>query len=126
MAIRRRAFERVGGFDERLAGRGDEEDWERRFVASGGRIRYVAAAGVEHRRTGEDARVRRLARAAYALGRTARRSDERKGAAPSLRGELRTLAGCAWHILRRRCAIGIVMLAHSAGRIRETMAARRG
>ena len=31
---------------------GDEEDWQRRLRAAGGRIRYVAAAGVDHRRAG--------------------------------------------------------------------------
>ena len=69
MAVRRRAFERVGTFDESLAGRGDEEEWERRHRAAGGRIRYLAAAGLDHRRTAEDATVIRLSRAAYALGR---------------------------------------------------------
>jgi GT2 family glycosyltransferase len=123
MAIRRRAFDRAGRFDETLAGRGDEEEWEQRHAAAGGRTRYLAAAAVEHRRTPQDARVRVLARAAYGLGRTARRNDERKGGAPSIGGELRTLAGCAWHIVRRRCAVGIVMLAHTAGRLREAMAA---
>jgi GT2 family glycosyltransferase len=122
MAVRRRAFERVGTFDEALAGRGDEEEWERRHRAAGGRIRYLAAAGLDHRRTAEDATVIRLSRAAYALGRTARRNDVRKNAAPPLRGELRTLAGCCWHVVRRRCAIGIVMAAHAAGRLREAIA----
>ena len=119
MAIRRRAFERVGRFDERLTGRGDEEDWERRYLAGGGRIRYLAQAGIEHRRTAADASVAKLARAAYALGRTARRNDVRKGTAPGLAHELRTLAGCCWHAVRRRCAIGIVMAAHTVGRLRE-------
>ena len=68
MAIRRRALERVGPFDETIRGRGEEEDWERRYAALGGRIRYLAAAGVEHRRTGADARLPALARSAYALG----------------------------------------------------------
>ncbi len=108
----------------RIVGRGDEEEWQRRYRAGGGRIRYLAAAGLDHRRTarGRD-RAARLSRAAYALGRTARRNDVRKGTRrPPLRGELRTLAGCCWHIVRRRCAIGIVMAAHTAGRLREAVA----
>jgi glycosyltransferase involved in cell wall biosynthesis len=124
MAIRRRAVERVGRFDEALLGRGEEEDWERRYAAQGGRMRYLANAGLDHRRSAADATVRRLARAAYALGRTARRYDARKGVAPALRLELRTLAGCLWHIARRRCAIGVVMAAQAAGRLREAVAAR--
>src|SRR3954468_17362616 len=65
MAIRRDAFERIGRFDERLAGAGDEEDWQRRLRAAGGRIGYIAKAGVDHRRSGRDARLPALTRAAY-------------------------------------------------------------
>jgi GT2 family glycosyltransferase len=119
MALRRSALERVGRFDIRLVNGGDEEEWQARWRASGGRIRYVAAAGVDHRRAGDDARLRSLARAAYGRGRAARRFDAFRGEAPALRSELRTLAGCAAHTLRYRCANGIVMAAHSAGRIRE-------
>jgi GT2 family glycosyltransferase len=124
MAVRRRVFERVGMFDESLAGRGDEEEWERRYTAAGGRVRYVAAAGLEHRRSAEDATVRALSRSGYQLGQSARLNDVRKHQAPSLAAELRTLAGCAWHIVRRRCAIGFVMFAHTAGRLREALAER--
>jgi GT2 family glycosyltransferase len=122
MAIRRPAFEQVGGFDETLSGRGDEEDWERRYVGAGGRIRYVADAGLEHRRNAADSRLRALVKVGYALGRTARQNDRRKGTAPSLAAELRTLAGCAWHTLRRRCGVGLVLIAHTAGRLREAVA----
>jgi GT2 family glycosyltransferase len=122
MAIRRRAFEQVGRFDEALSGRGDEEEWERRYRRAGGRIRYLADAGLDHRRTAEDATVTRLSRASYALGRTARRNDVRKHEPPTLAMELRTLAGCCWHIVRRRCAIGFVMAAHTSGRLREALA----
>ncbi|HET9125834.1 MAG TPA: glycosyltransferase [Solirubrobacteraceae bacterium] len=122
MAVRRRALERVGPFDETIHGRGEEEDWERRYLALGGRIRYLAAAGVEHRRTGADARLKALARSGYALGRTARRYDLRKGTAPTLRDELRVLAGCALHVLRRRCPNMIAVGAQAAGRVREALA----
>ena len=124
MALRRRAFELAGPFDETLAGRGDEEEWERRFVARGGRVRYVAAAEIVHRRSRSDARLVALCRAAFALGRTARRNDARKHAMPPAWFELRVLAGCGWHAVRRRCAYGIVMGAHSAGRVREMVGGR--
>src|SRR5215204_376237 len=121
LAIRRSALERIGRFDPALGGAGDEEDWQRRLRGSGGRIRYVAAAGVDHRRAGSDARVRALSRAAFHRGRASRRYDAYKGAAPSLAGELRTLAGCVWHIVRRRCGVGIVLTALTAGRLHETL-----
>ena len=124
MAVRRRALDRIGGFDESLVGCGEEEDWQLRYASQGGRVRYLAGAGVDHRRTVADARLRSLSRAAYGRGRAARRYDVVKGSAPPIASELRTLAGCAWHIIRRRCAIGVVMWAHAAGRLREAFAGR--
>jgi len=124
MAVRRRALERVGAFDETLRVRGDEEDWERRYTATGGRIRYLASAGLEHRRTPPDSALRTLSRAAYGYGRNARRYDVRKGVAPAIASELRTVLGCAWHVLRRRCATGVVLGAEAAGRLREALAER--
>ena len=63
MAVRREVLERVGPFDERLVNGGDEEELQQRWRAArpGGRIRYVAAAEVVHRRAGHDARLRSLA-----------------------------------------------------------------
>lgn len=121
MLVRASALQQVGRFDESLHGRGDEEDWLRRYGAAGGRVRYLPAAGLEHRRDRRDARLRPLSRSAYGLGRAARRWDVRKGSPPSLARELRVLAGCAWHTARRRCAIGVVLAAHAAGRVRETV-----
>jgi GT2 family glycosyltransferase len=121
MAVRRAAFDHVGPFDEELVGRGEEEEWVHRYAAAGGRVRYLASATLEHCRHRDDATVAALARAEYRNGRNARRNDVRKCTAPSLPAELRTLAGCAWHIARRRCAIGIVLFAHSAGRLREAL-----
>ncbi len=121
MAFRRRAFETVGPFDETLLDCGDEEDWLGRYIAGGGRVRYLAAARVEHRRVAADATVRALSRAAYGRGRAARRYDAHRGEAPPKAAELRTLAGCGWHIVRRRCANGLVLAAHSAGRLREAL-----
>jgi GT2 family glycosyltransferase len=123
MAIRRSALDSNGPFDERLDGMnaGDEEDWLRRYRAAGGRVRYVAAARVYHRRAGHDATTRALARAAYHRGRAARRYDTFRGHAPATTSELRTAAGCVWHIGRRRCLNGVFLTAHAAGRLREAL-----
>jgi GT2 family glycosyltransferase len=122
MAIRRSALARVGPFDVSLAHGGDEQEWQDRLIsASGGsaRVLYVAAASVEHRRAGADARLGALARTAHVRGRAARRFDAWRGAAPSLARESLTLAACAGHVMRRRCPAGLTMVAHSAGRLRE-------
>jgi glycosyltransferase involved in cell wall biosynthesis len=125
MAIRRSAFERLGSFDEVLHGRGNEEDWQFLYTRGGGRIRYLARAGLDHRRAAPDARLSVLARHAYGQGREARRHDVRVGKPRPVRRELRTLAGCAWHTVRRRCAFGIVMGARTAGSLREAIVERR-
>jgi glycosyltransferase involved in cell wall biosynthesis len=125
LAVRRSAVERVGEFDESLdRAHGDEEDWLLRLRADGGRIVYLAEAGLDHRRTAGDSRLGPLARAAYHRGRGARSSDSRRGNPPGLARELRVLAGCGWHTVRRACPQGLIMGAHSAGRVLETLRPR--
>ena len=121
MLVRRRAFERAGPFDPDLPTGGDEEEWLRRLVDAGGRVVYLAAAGLDHRRAGDDVRLGALMRSAYRRGRNLRAHDRRRGAAPSLAREARVLVGCGWHLVRRRCPQGLVMGAHSAGRTVEAL-----
>lgn len=122
LAIRRSAVERAGRFDEQRPLYGDEEEWQDRLRDAGGRVRYIAAAALDHRRAGDDARLRALSRAAFQRGAAARDYDVFRGRAPRLGAELRVLGGCAVHTVRHRCANGIVMAAHSAGRVRRTLA----
>jgi glycosyltransferase involved in cell wall biosynthesis len=124
MLFRRRAFERVGPFDEGLPTGGDEEEWLRRLRGEGGKVVYIADAWLEHRRAGDDARLRALMRSAYRRGRNMRAYDRRRGVAPGLGRELATLAGCGWHTVRRRCPQGLVMGAHSVGRAIEAVRSR--
>jgi glycosyltransferase involved in cell wall biosynthesis len=125
MAVRRSAIDRMGAFDESIVRpHGDEEEWIERLRAAGGKLIYLAAAGLDHRRAGDDLQLRSLARAAYARGRGARASDMRRHAAPSLGRELRVLAGCGWHTVRRACPQGVIMGAHSAGRVAQAIRPR--
>ena len=125
MAVRRSALERVRAFDESIVRpHGDVEEWIERLQAAGGTVVYLARAGLDHRRAGRDLRLRSLARAAYVRGRAARASDRRRHAAPSLGRELRVLAGCGWHTVRRACPQGVIMGAHSAGRLAEAVRPR--
>jgi len=126
MTVLPSALQRAGRFDPAHSGAGDEEAWQRRLLAAGGRIRYVAGAAVDHRRAGEDARLGALARAARVRGAEARRFDERRGEAPSAAREVRVLAGCLLHAGRFGCANGLVLAAHSAGRLEATLRPERG
>ena len=140
MAIRRRALERVGPFDVSLEHGGDEQEWQERLRAepvpghspdgqdANTLILYVARAALHHRRSASDSRLRPLCRGARARGRAARRFDawrgEASGGVPTLSFELRTLAGCLGHVVRRRCPAGLTMVAHSFGRVEEAFRAR--
>ncbi len=121
LGVRRAVLDLVGPFDGRLVNGGDEEELQQRWRSArpDGRIGYVAAAAVDHRRAGDDARLRSLARAARARGQAARRYDVHRGAVPPLRRELRVLAGCVLHVPRYRCLNGLVLAAHALGRIDE-------
>ena len=124
MLVRASALERVGYFDESLPTGGDEEEWLRRLREKGGKVVYLAHAGLEHRRAGDDARLRSLMRSAYHRGRNMRAYDRRRGVEPPLTKELTVLAGCGWHTLRRACPQGLIMGAHSAGRTIEAVRPR--
>jgi GT2 family glycosyltransferase len=132
MAVRRAALERVGPFDVRLEQAGDEQEWQDRLRAAGGEelLLYVAGAALDHRRSEADAGLRALSRAAYARGRAARRFDvwcaeaHAEARPPHLTRELRTLAGCCGHVVRRRCPAGLTMVAHSLGRLRQGIGER--
>ena len=113
MALDKRALELAGTFDEGVPYGFDEDMWERRLRAAGGRIVYLARAGLVHRRDARDARLTALVREAYRRGRALRRYVAHRGDAPSLLRELRVLAGCVFHVFRYRCGNGILLTAHS-------------
>ena len=124
LTFRRSAFELAGPFPDDIPPGGDEEEWLHRLGRAGGTVVYVADAWLEHRRAGDDARLRSLMRSAYFRGRNVRSYDARRGIAPPLARELRVLAGCGWHTARRGCPQGLIMGAHSFGRLREAISPR--
>jgi GT2 family glycosyltransferase len=122
LAVRRSAVERIGPFDPTHAmGSGDEEEWLGRLRDAGGRVRYVARAGVRHRRTGADASTRALTRAQGRRGRAARQADARFGRAPGVGAELRSVAANLAGLARHRDAPHAWTTAHAAGRLREAL-----
>lgn len=125
LALRRSAYSRIGRFREDISGGGDEEEWERRLLAQGGRIRYLQDARLVHRRSAEDSKLRNLLRASYNRGKNMRIFDERFGRPPTRTQELLTACACLGHALRKRCAFGLTMAAHSFGRRRQASQSRR-
>ena len=126
MAVRRSAVERAGAFDETRELYGDEQEWQARVKAAGGR--HPLRRG---RRARPPPRRRRRAPARA----VPRRLPPRPGQPPlrrlqghrrrRWRAELRVLAGCALHGPRRACMNGPVLTAHSLGRLRAALAAHR-
>ena len=104
-----------GRFDEALELYGDEEEWQARLQ---GRRRADPlrrrAPALDHRRAGDDARLRALARAAYRRGRASRRFDAQAARAPSLGAR-------AAHARRlRRCTARAARCMNGAGDDRRT------
>lgn len=125
MAARRAAFALVGPFDPQLSGGGDEQEWQERLRAAGAPLTlYVAGAELLHRRAPRDARLRALTKAAYSRGAQSRAFDAMRDQAPPMKAEIVTLLRCGGHVLRYRCPNGLTMVAHSAGRLRETVRQR--
>jgi len=118
LGARRAWVERVGEFDPGRELYGDEQEWQDRVRAAGGRILWVPDAALDHVRSGADATVRALASAAYHRGQASRRYDAFKGRAPSRAAELALLARTLLHGPLHRCSNGPVMAAHSLGRLR--------
>ena len=125
MGIDRRAFELAGTFDPGVPYGFDEDMWERRLRERGGHVMYVADAGLVHRRDAADSRLGPLMRAAYRRGRALRAYSEHRGQAPPAARELRWLAGCFLHTFRYRCGNGLLLTAHSTGRLAELLSRAR-
>ena len=92
-AVRRSAVERVGDFDESIDwAHGDEEEWLQRLRGEGGKVVYLPAAGVEHRREPQDSTSARAE--PRGLGARPRRAAQRQ---PPPRGTRRwpTRCGCS-------------------------------
>jgi GT2 family glycosyltransferase len=128
LAVRRGAVERIGGFDpSHTMPSGDEEEWLARLRADGGRVRYVAAAPVLHRRVAAEASTRALARAQWSRGHAARRADLRaardddRSPAPSVGAELRNLTANLLGLVRHRDDSRRWTTAHAAGRVHEAL-----
>jgi GT2 family glycosyltransferase len=114
MAVRRRAVEKVGAFDDWVVG-GDDTEWFDRLRPGGGRTMYVGDASLWHRRDAADLRPWSLVRSSFRRGvathtyfiRIGRRDVG--GAAARRAGSLLRAAG------RERCLGALANAATQAG-----------
>jgi GT2 family glycosyltransferase len=110
MAVRPSAVAVVGGFDERL-GVGEDWDWGRRLLATGGRIVYLPAAWVVHRRLASDLVLSRLLVEYYRRGFLVGTRDSTRAPREALRLGAHSLR----HAVGRRCTRGLTDAARGLG-----------
>lgn len=114
MAVRGWALQKVGLFDESLPIYGDELEWEKRLAKAGHPIMYIPSAWLWHRRTGD-------LRFATFLNRYVRRGinyvafAQRTGEEVSVRRVPSRMCSYLAHAVRRRCTMGILMMAQQIG-----------
>ncbi len=116
MALRRWAIERVGVFNEVLSEVGDEIEWELRLTQAGGRIVYLPAAVLWHRRTARDLRLWRLLQKRFRRGSQEISFARLEGRHLSLRHELTAIPRFLAHTVRRGCVGGLLSASACAGR----------
>lgn len=119
-AVRKTTADRFGGFDDSRGPGwvwGDEEEFERRVLAAGGHTLYLPDAGVWHRRSQNDLRVRSLLRKEFVRGMTQSDYASRAGIPSKVTAELELAARGLYHTVRRRCVNGVLICARAAGHL---------
>ncbi len=115
MAIRRRALDEVGPFDEALRWQWDEVEWQERLRRNGGRIVYIPGALVWHRRTAADLKLLRLLMDRFRWGRCFPAYARITGRPTPIASELWRLLVSLVHGVRRRCFGGPLMVSYRLG-----------
>jgi glycosyltransferase involved in cell wall biosynthesis len=115
LAARRSALRLGGGFDERIVIGGEDAEWTTRLQRAGGRVVYLADAGLWHRRTADDLRLRRLLRERFVRAASFHRYIAATDDSASVLRSLRPVPRALGHALRARCAGGLLLAATWAG-----------
>jgi glycosyltransferase involved in cell wall biosynthesis len=115
MAVRRRTADRVGVFDEWIEIGGADTEWFGRLEAAGGRLAYLGGAGVWHRRTAKDLRLRPLLWSSFRRGVASHRFFIRIGQRRRWRDAARHLPKVVRAAVRERCPGALAQAALQAG-----------
>jgi len=126
MAVRRSAVELVGEFDEAMTYWYDEIEWQRRLKARGGKLMYVATAGLWHRRTPSELRLAALLSRRLIRGRNEAKYFAMAGPPVRAGSEFGRVFRGIGHLLRRRCVMGLLHASRSVGRLWGLLMVRRG
>jgi len=124
LALRRTAVERVGGFEEAL-GVGDEEEWEDRVLAAGGRTLYLPEAWLWHRRTEAELGRLYLIRRSYRTGYSQVPYRLRFGHRVTFAGELWRVVRGLGHAALFGCFYGLLRACRHWGATRRLWQLRR-
>lgn len=117
MAVSRAAIAKVGLFNEALRIAGDEEEWEVRLAAAGGRIVYTPDAWLWHRRTQEDLGFWRLISVRFRRGQAQARFAHVTGRSYNARTQALAIIRSLAHAARRFCCGGLLAASIQAGRL---------
>jgi glycosyltransferase involved in cell wall biosynthesis len=112
-AVRRSAFERVGPFEQKMSGPGDEVEWILRLRRAGGLVRYVADAEVTHTRFAEDVTLKKLMKTSVGRAHHGAAFDLRLGIAEPLPSVLRRAVRLTAHAVVFRCWSGAAHALHA-------------
>jgi GT2 family glycosyltransferase len=106
LMTRRTVLDRVGPFNEAIPKYGTETEWVNRYKASGGRIVYLANAGLWHRRSAESLRVTSLLGRSFGWGRDWAITSRVTGRRCSVAGAIASVARGLLHGVRFGCFVG--------------------
>jgi glycosyltransferase involved in cell wall biosynthesis len=114
MAVRRRALERIGPFDDWILIGGADTDWFNRLQEAGGRAMYLAGAGLWHHQAVDRTGVARLVRKEFGRGIALHRYALRRGHG-NWRHSLAAGAKLFGHAARHRCRGALAQSARAFG-----------
>jgi GT2 family glycosyltransferase len=126
MAVARWAVDRVGPFDARLSGSGDDQEWANRAAMGEIGMYYVPSAVVYHRRSSDQYRLSALTRKAYQRNREFALYQALNGDIPSVLAPLRGIPRNVFHATSRLCSAGLTNIAGCLGRAAGVRVARKG